>query len=80
MLHASRVVIEIEHQDDRVSFCVEDDGCGFDVRAVSSGLRPGEHAGPDRLGGGTTEGQAGQQGGTRVVGWVPARTIEGEGA
>ena len=71
---ADSVVIEIEHRDDRVTFCVEDDGRGFDPATVVDRAQAwptcATGSTPSAVGCGSS---ARQQGGTRVVGWVPAR-------
>lgn len=77
---ASNVVIEIERKDDRLTFCVEDDGCGFDPAAVSLGSGLANMR--DRIDavGGRLRLQHADPRGTRVVGWVPAHLAEEEGA
>ena len=52
---ASRIEIELDSVDDRVTLLVRDDGCGFEPRGRAGG-RPGEHAGPNRLGRGRPHG------------------------
>ena len=71
---ADGVVIEIEHRGDRVTFAVEDDGRGFDPAAVSTGSGLANMR--DRIDsvGGRVEVGPGSTGGTRVAGWVPARS------
>ena len=73
--HASRAVVRLSANDGQITFAVEDDGDGFDLKRTSLGT--GVQGMIDRVDalGGTLEVQSEPGRGTTITGHVPARAV-----